>query len=267
MVQKPLTRLWVITMKISINVPSYKRPKVKTLEYLPFARVWVAESELKAYQKANPKADIVSVPDKVQGNLCRVRNYIMDKCKDDDVCLIIDDDYTGVYYWEHEKKHLVKSDEFLDFIAKYSLLAKEWGVKFWGLNVNPDRQIYRTYSPFSTTSYIGGPFQCFLKGNELRYDERFPLKEDYDMTLQQLNKYRCVLRLNKFFYVVQQADQAGGCANYRNFHKEESQLIALQKKWGSKIVKFDNFNRSHNLKSAKTHIDFNPVITPPIKGI
>jgi hypothetical protein len=41
----------------------------------------------------------------------------------------------------------------------------------------------------------------------------------------------------------------------------------LQKKWGKKIVRIDNNNRSHNLKKEKTKIDYNPIIKPPIKGI
>ena len=47
-------------MKISVNVPSYKRPNdIKTLQYLPYVRVWVDGSDYDAYKKANPKADIV----------------------------------------------------------------------------------------------------------------------------------------------------------------------------------------------------------------
>ena len=36
-------------MKISINCPSYKRPKVETLKYLPFCKVWVDNKEYDDY--------------------------------------------------------------------------------------------------------------------------------------------------------------------------------------------------------------------------
>ena len=117
-------------------------------------------------------------------------------------------------------------------------------------------------------SYIGGPFQIFLKGNECFYDERLPLKEDYDMTIQQINRYRIALRINKFFYRVQQAEQSGGCAVYRNLEKERQQLELLRKKWGHKIIKMDSQDRSH--KGKKKHgvaFDFNPVIRVPIRGL
>ena len=59
-------------MKISINCPSYKRPKVETLDYLKTCKVWVAEREYEAYLHENPgfEANIISVPNEVQGNLC-----------------------------------------------------------------------------------------------------------------------------------------------------------------------------------------------------
>lgn len=47
-------------MKITVCSPSYKRPKVKTLEYLPFCRVYVAPEEAEDYQKHNPGADITA---------------------------------------------------------------------------------------------------------------------------------------------------------------------------------------------------------------
>ena len=65
-------------MNISINAPSYKRPDdVRTLSYLPFTRIWVDCKEYEEYKKNYPEADIVSCLDGVQGNLCRVRNYIL----------------------------------------------------------------------------------------------------------------------------------------------------------------------------------------------
>lgn len=105
----------------------------------------------------------------------------------------------------------------------------------------------------------------FLR-NELRYDEKLPLKEDYDMTLQQCNKYRGCLRLNKYNYDCKQSKQAGGCATYRNYEREEQQLLALQKKWGSEIVKFD-ITENSNTKKKRKNIDYNPIIHIKIKGL
>lgn len=256
-------------MRISVSIPSYKRPKVKTLEYLPFAKVWVCETEFDAYKKANPEAEIVSCQKGIQGNVCRIRNHIMrtEFQNGYDVVCIVDDDMSGIFYWEQKKQKKLQAEEFLPFLEKYSIMADDIGAKMWGVNINKDKQVYIEYTPFATKSYLGGPFQVFLKGNECFYDERLPLKEDYDMTLQQLNKYRVVLRVNKFFYSVKQSEQSGGCATYRNLEKEQQQLDLLIKKWGSKIVRVDKTDRSHNLKKKKVKIDYNPIIRVPIKGV
>lgn len=256
-------------MKISVCCPSYKRPKVKTLDYLPYCKVYVDEGEYEDYVKENKEgSNIVKVPKGIQGNLCRIRNYILkQELKENDVCLIIDDDLKGIYYWEERKENKVSAEELLVLLEKYSILARDIGARFWGVNCNADPQCYREYTPFSTISYIGGPFQCFLKDNELFYDEKLPLKEDYDMTLQQVNKYRVALRVNKFFYKCEQSTIKGGCATYRNIDREIEQLTLLQKKWGSKIVKWDNSSRSHKSKKSRKVVDYNPVIIIPIKGI
>lgn len=257
-------------MKISVCVPSYKRPKVETFKYIPFAKVFVDEGEYDDYIQANKgyEENIISVRKGVQGNLCRIRNYIIDTEFESgvDVVVIVDDDMKGIYRWYNKKRELLPTDEIMDFIYRYSILAMDLGAYFWGINVNTDKQVYREYTPFSTVSYIGGPFQAFIKDGGLRYDEKLPLKEDYDMTLQQLNKFRKVLRVNAYHYDVKQSEQKGGCATYRNYEREEQQLKLLQKKWGSRIVKIDGAD-AHNMKKKKTRIDYNPIINVPIKGI
>lgn len=259
-------------LKLSINCPSYKRAdNVKTFDYLSDINVWVAYEEYGDYIKNYPDKNILQCDKGIQGNISRVRNYIIKKeLKNNDVVCIIDDDFNGFYYYERKERIKVKGEDFKKFILKYSILAKELGVYHWGVNVNQDKQSYREYTPFSLKSYIGAPFGCFLKGNNCWYDERLPLKEDYDMTLQQINKNRKILRVNKFFYVVKQSEQKGGCATYRNYIREKEQFELLQKKWGSQIVKMDKSNnRSHNMKKKKNEnrFDYNPIVRVPIKGV
>lgn len=258
-------------MKISVCSPSYRRPKVKTLEYLPFSRVYVDPAEYARYKKENPGAEIIRCRSGVQGNVARVRNYILDQEFETgaDAVVIVDDDMTRMGYFEGEKqRHTLPTEDFFEFIEKYTVMAQDIGAKMWGVNVNFDPQSYRVCGPFSTLSFIGGPFAVFLRGNQCRYDEELPLKEDYDMTIQQLNRYRIVLRINKFFYVVKQSEQSGGCAAIRNLQKEKEQLELLRKKWGTGIVKIDTIDRNHKRKKERiTTFDYNPVIRVPIKGI
>lgn len=260
-------------MKISVNAPSYRRAgAVKTLDYIPYCRIWVDEDEFGQYKKENSNADIISCPKGIQGNLCRVRNYILEQefLRGMDAVLLIDDDLQYIARFENEgnfgyKNYKINSDELLFVLEKYSTLAKDWGAFFWGVNCVQEPWAYSHNNPFSTRAYIGGPFQCFLRGNDCWYDESLPLKEDYDMTLQQVNKHRIALRVNSMHYVCDQSTSKGGCASYRNIEREKEQIIRLQKKWGRNIVRIDKKNRS----SIDGHIyeDYNPIIHIPIRGV
>lgn len=256
-------------MKISINSPSYKRAlNCDTFKILPGAFYWVHEFEIGKYRKNNKEMKIKKLPDDLKGNIARVRNHILkSQLSKADVIVLIDDDTKAIGYFENKKKVILPDEDSIRrMIEKYTYLAKQFGVRLWGINVSPDKQNYREYTPFSLTSYISASFSCFLKRNDLFYDERFPLKEDYDMTIQQCNKFRKVLRLNKYFYDKKGAEQAGGCAVYRNVYRELEQIKALQRKWGCHIVKYDNNRRSHS-SVKKRNFDINPVINIPIRGV
>lgn len=262
-------------LKIVIACPSYKRPSVKSFALFgDLLSVYVDEGEAKAYREANSKfaSCIVSVPKGVQGNVARIRNYILDDClvkQGADVVCICDDDMNSIgrFAGGHERTKL-RQDEILPFIARYTHLCREFGFRMWGVNLNADKQCYREYTPFSTTSVVLGPFSCFLQGNTCRYDVALPLKEDYDMSIQNLNKYRGILRVNAYNYICEQSTNVGGCAAMRNIEREKSQLKALQRKWGSDIVKFDTGDKCHKSQKVRTKtVDYNPIIHIPIKGV
>lgn len=263
-------------MKIAVCCPSYKRPKVETLDYLSFCKVYVDEREYNEYVQANKgfEENIIKCPIGVQGNISRVRNYIIDTEFNNgvDVVCIIDDDMKSIEAFEpsddnnfgYVRKKL-EADRFLGFIEFYTNICEQMGFKLWGINCNSDALSYRQYTPFCTTSFIGAPFSCHLKGSEPRYDERIPLKEDYDYTLKHMLKYRGALRVQKYHYNCKQSQQSGGCAMYRSILREKEQFELLQKKWGRDIVRYDKSIRKNSKKEKS--FDYNPIIKVPIKGV
>ena len=241
--------------KILFFAPSFKRPDdVITHKYLPYITYVVAEFEAEKYLANNYKVWVV--PNEAQGNLCRIRNYILDNA-DSKKIIIVDDDMSFIGRWNNQKAKKLNADEVLEFCENAFNLCDDLKIKYWGMNLLPDKGAYREYTPFSFTNYIGGPFQAF-NDLELRYDENLPLKEDYDLSLQVLNKYRKTLRFNAYHYGVKQHINKGGCADYRTKKREKEQFLLLQKKWGSKIVTRD--------KSSKGW-DLNPIVKIPIRGV
>ena len=245
-------------MKIKIFAPSYKRPEksITQINY-PKVKLVVRESEAEEYIKNGN--DIVICPDSAQGNLCRVRNWILDNLYDDADCIVIlDDDCKSVGGWSRQTKYKFNEQELIEFCESSSILCKELDYNFWGVNCVTDKGAYMEHMPLGFLQYIGGPFQAHLKESSIRYDEDLPLKEDYDITLQHIQNYGGCLRFNFAHYDVKQAEQEGGCATMRNLQKEKQQFFALQKKWGKDIITRD--------KGSKRSFDFNPIMRIP-KGL
>jgi hypothetical protein len=251
----------MMPMKIEIFSPSYHRPdSCTTQEYLPLCTYVVARSEKRDYVRAGRR--VIAVPNAVQGNVSRVRNYILDNFNP---VLILDDDIRRFGRWNNQENQKLTTDEAMEFVEHAFILARQLGARMWGMNLLPDKGAYREYTPFAFRSVVLGPVQGFVN-MDLRYDESLPLKEDYDLSLQVLNKYRRTLRFNMYHYVCDQHSSVGGCATYRTMERERKQFYLLQKKWGSDIVQIDRQGGQVNQKK-RTNWDINPVVRVPIHGV
>ena len=249
-----------------IYSPSFKRPKQKTSHNLLSELIYVVcETEKEAYLESKEHDKFWFVPKGVQGNLCRVRNYILDNSEEKNI-LLIDDDHTKFAAWINNQRTTLDENETMNFFSDMFDMCETNNIHFWGVLPNNDNLSYREITPFSLSSYIGGPIQGFCNC-DMRYDESLPLKEDYDMTLQILNKYRIALRANYFVYYPKQHTNKGGCASYRTTKKEIEQAERLKKKWGSKIIKDGGSHKIGKTTEKSIQLDINPIIKVPIKGI
>ena len=243
--------------------PSWKRESICSSHlYFPNLQYVVCQSQAKAYQDKN--LPVLICPDSAQGNVSRVRNWILDYAGKKNVC-IVDDDLRCLNKRNGNEVRKMSGEEAEEFIDTGFMLAEQFGVKMWGVNIIGDKGSYREYTPFSFKNVILGPFGGFLNPS-CRYDEDLPLKEDYDLCLQLLNKYRKILRINHVHYTCEQHTNLGGCAEYRTIDEEKSQFEALEKKWGKHIVKRDDNNRNVERKRQVSY-DINPIIKIPIGGV
>jgi len=239
--------------------PSYKRAGIcSTHKIIPGVTYCVHAFEANEYRNAG--LEVEEIPDKVRGNIARVRNWMLEysEKKKEKRVLMVDDDLVGLIWWEKNDRKDMDPEWAEEFIENGFNMAEGFGAKLWGMNVTTDKGSYREYTPFSMKSYISASFSGHLLPT-IRYDERFSLKEDYDFTIQILQERRRILRFNMVYYNARHINTQGGCADYRLQDREKDQLKLLQEKWGSKIVKFDT-------KSDGT-FDTNPIIKVPINGV
>lgn len=246
-------------MKILIR--SYKRAdSVKTLRIIPDAVVVVPNSQKKEYEECNKKATIIGIDDKLDGNSARKFNAILDMYKGEKL-VILDDDLIGIKKFENSEQFDIIGEEVRDIFLMLFCLMDGFNTILGGFNQQVDRKFYREYSPISLKSCVLGPVMAINNIDEnIRFDENIFLKEDYDFNIQVLNKYRKVVRLNKYSYLTKFQKNKGGLMGIRNKSLELEHLKLLQRKWGSKIVKI-------NRKTQNGNETINPIVKVPIKGI
>ena len=235
---------------MKIYVPSYKRAgDVLTRKVIPDSILAIHEFEEKDYKK-NDGGELLVIPDELRGNIAKVRNYILDNANDDKI-VMVDDDVRSFGYHEDCSQHEMDYNKLLDFIDNGYSMCEELGCRLWGINLQSDPKFYRERHPITFLGAVLGTFSCHFKP-ELRYDEGLFLNEDYDFFLKNIKKYRKVLRFKKYYYVADHLNKAGGCGSYRLKDTEIEQAKIMQKRWGSKVFRFDiNRSRTNNCRYDK----------------
>lgn len=239
---------------IDIFIPTYNRiGKMSTHLLFDNCLIVCPQAQYEMYKDKYQNLKFMCCPDEIDGNIARKRNWIKDNSSKKYI-VMVDDDIKGFKYIEKSKKINMNKEQIIKMILNGFQVMEDVGTIMWGINLNDDPKCYEEYRPFSFLSPILGPFTAQKNINDIRYDERLSLKEDYDLSLQVINKFHKVVRFNKYSYNACHIDLSGGCFDYRSMVKEIKQKEILIKKWGSKVIKFrDN--------------SINPIVKVPLKGV
>lgn len=226
---------------MNVVIPSFRRAKnLKGKDYFRMAVFVIPESQRDEYAAEVGAERLIVIPDQADGNIAKKRNWILKNL--DFPIVMIDDDVSSLGFYESRrhgqtKRRELDKDDVQMFLERSFEMCNQFGAKMWGLAQNQDNRIYKEFLPFSLGKVSLGPFQGHLK-HDLFFDERVGAKDDYDMALQQLNKYRKIFRWNKYHYMCEHGDNAGGCVSSRSMDREIEQCRAVMKKWGSKIISY-----------------------------
>ena len=257
-------------MGLSIVIPTYKRwDRLAGKDYFRTARYVLPESQKKEYEKVLSKDRMIVIKDEDDGSVAKKRNWILKNIER--LILMIDDDVKGLVMTEgmhkvegkeHSKatgKIMLNWDQAERVIIEGFNLASQLECVLWGINVNTDERNYQQYKPFSLTQMVLGPFQGHLD-HSLLFDERMGTKEDYDMSLQALNKYRKILRFNKFAYDCEHGINKGGIVAMRTMEKEMQDCRAIERKWSRWVIKYPLYPKNKtDLLNGNVHV--------PIAGV
>lgn len=243
-----------------VVMPSFGRPGKTTTQNVFRSGVCVVpESQAEAYSEFEwPKGwKVEAIPDERDGRKSRKQNAVLDLYPDRDL-VMVDDDYKYVGQWQKGIDVRCDFDQLDGMLANGFQMARDVGTPLWGINVQVDRRFYREHAPFAFLSVCLGPFMAWvgeLRPEDLRYDESLWYKEDYDISLKVLRRFKNIVRLSRYHYMVDHHEKAGGVVGMRNMDAEIAENARLEKRWGSRVWK------------RQEHRSVNPIIKVPIKGI
>jgi cellulose synthase/poly-beta-1,6-N-acetylglucosamine synthase-like glycosyltransferase len=221
---------------MNVIIPSYKRAnKLIGKKYFSMAKYCVPESQAKEYEEEVGKNRVIAIPDEHDGSIVKKRNWILENIPRP--LIMIDDDVKALYYWDDRingyLRKIFPKELVNELFQELVSMAMQFDVKLFGLAQNTDDRTYKEFAPFNLTKIVLGPFQGHLD-HDLRFDEKAGTKDDYDMCLQHLRKYKKVLRFNKYAYECNHGDNKGGIVSYRSMDVEQEHCKYMMKKMGNK---------------------------------
>lgn len=222
-----------------IAIPSKGRAsKTTSQRILTAATFFVPELEAEGYRGA-VKNPIVAVPGNVQG-ITKTRNWILDHVQDQEVVFVDDDVRTAGYLWMQSERAEVRRIEEAGWIGEFQKLfqvAAGMDYRVWGVaNVSAPRAMY-PYRPFLWRSYVTASCMGIVNDGKTRFDERFQVKEDYELCLREIRDRGGIVAARYLFWENEHWKNAGGCAEYRSQKMEQKAINLLVKEYPGMIRK------------------------------
>jgi len=220
-----------------IAVPSRGRPtRVLTQKILPECLVYVPANEAKDYERAKVR-NIVAVPDKIKG-ITRTRNWILDHERDPWV-VMVDDDVKAqgwVRLLDATTEQLTMSaQEWNAEMIRLFDLTEQLKFRIFGVaTMNAPRAVY-PWKPLLFRSYVTASFMGILNDGRTRFDESFPVKEDYELGLRCIQEDGGVLAARYLHWTNSHWTDQGGCASYRTQEMELRAISRLRKMYPGMI--------------------------------
>lgn len=223
-----------------VAIPSYKRAdRVETIKLFPKAVIFCNYGELEEYKKFNPKNKIVECDESVD-NVVKKRNFILNWARENKVknLLQMDDDFfkfVSLIGGQHKEIEDVGILE--EVIERMFIMARDAGTRVFSFQQTADVRRYNPNEPFSLFCALKmGTYGMVLDDGYL-YDNRFSLKQDMDLSLDTLLKYRFFIVDNRYSFVYKPTmGNVGGCGEYRTTELEKKMIELLERKWGKSVI-------------------------------
>jgi hypothetical protein len=207
-----------------LAIPSKGRPAgVKSQAVLPCAQVFIPQNEINDYARAGVK-NLVAVPERIKG-ITATRNWILDNVKDRRVVMIDDDvlmqGWTRLFS-HHAKQHRLREKDWLRECERLFEVTEQLRYRIWGVATQAALRSIYPFKPFLFRSYVTASFMGIINDGRTRFDERFPVKEDYELALRCIKQDGGIVAARYLYWQNSHWKDKGGCSAYR------TQIMELQ---------------------------------------
>lgn len=196
------------------------------------AILFVPDDEYSEYV-ANNENEIVSIPNHVKG-ITATRNWILKAYHGQDV-LFVDDDVRETGYFDNGKRIDLKkesnSDSFNYEFKKIFQVCKDLDFKIWGIECGGSKSSNHPLRPYSFKATINGSLMGIVNDGEFYFDEKFKVKEDYEIALRHYKTKGGILKVKYFYWRTYHWDNEGGCVDYRTDEMEETAIAMLKERY------------------------------------
>ncbi len=216
---------------IHIAVISHHRPKnVKPMEDITNCgeqlHWYLGKGEVEDYNSGKGKFFAA-------GDLVKSRNMALDDAfAAGKYCLMLDDDLVKCTMLNSmSQPHDVT---FVEMISVMYDTLKTTSLHMAGIAPTTNPFFYNSKMPLGLHHFIIASM-TLTKPTHLRFDPKLRTKEDHDITLQHINEYGGVCRINYMIPKFLHWNNKGGVVEYRTDKVEQDSIKYLKKKWGSLI--------------------------------
>ena len=181
------------------GIASYHRPECRTIKTLldagvPFEDIVVSvqdENDLQEYKKKHPDIRIIfRKTDCAAGN----RNTLLNNITERPLCLL-DDDISSFCIFTQDGRFLVNTPEALKQLEQLAKTAQVNNSPIAGVSAVANGIIARNRPDYTIDALLQGTVIIMLSKN-LRFDERFKMVEDYEISLKTIYSGFHTIRYN-----------------------------------------------------------------------
>lgn len=220
-----------------IAIPSKNRAgKTTTNKVLPnLGTFFVPESEIHQYSYIK---NVVGVPKEVRG-ITPTRNWIL-KNTNEKWVVFLDDDVVNAGYTllkeEKTKKIDIKEEGFWveEFLKAFDL-TEQLNYKIWGVKTEAAPRSVYPYKPILLKTYVTASCMGIINDGEYLFDEKFVVKEDYEICLRHIKDKGGILGLRYLHWENEHWTTDGGCKDYRTIEIEKQAIKDLNRLYPNMI--------------------------------